>query len=173
MSGQIRRESCYFCGNEDTEVHEEHHIVPRRFGGSDRDENLVQLCPTCHQKIERLYGTRFYNTLGVGEGVPAGDELARELGKVDPSYDECESVIDAGVEFKYELLEQLGLYPARYLCPGCYNITLPVTNPDEEGAPSCPRCGASRGAVSFESNILSASFIESRESPNARGDYSG
>lgn len=169
MSEQIRRESCYFCGNEDTEVHEEHHIVPERFGGTDQDRNLVQLCPTCHRKIERLYGPRFYTTLGVSEGVPAGDELARELGKVNPSYDECEHVIDAAVEFKYEFLTQLGLDPARYLCPGCYNVNLPVDDPREDGALYCPHCGTSREDVSFTSNILKASFIE----PQPRGGIDG
>ena len=60
------RDDCYFCG-EDTDVLERHHLVPQRKGGSDKDENLVQICPTCHQKLERLYDDRFYNALGAND----------------------------------------------------------------------------------------------------------
>lgn len=55
---------CHFCsGGHD--VVQKHHIVPRRFDGSDDGENLVELCPTCHRKIESLYDKRFYDELGV------------------------------------------------------------------------------------------------------------
>lgn len=54
---------CYFCP--ETERLEQHHIVPRRFGGSDNTENLVTVCPTCHSKLESLYNKRFYQQLGV------------------------------------------------------------------------------------------------------------
>jgi hypothetical protein len=63
---QYPREDCYFC-DEDTDVLEEHHLVPRRKGGSDNNENLVQVCPTCHQKLERLYDDRFYKALGASD----------------------------------------------------------------------------------------------------------
>ena len=62
---QYDRVTCYFCLSEERHILEDHHIVPRRFDGSDDDENLVRVCPTCHQKLERLYGDRFYNELGV------------------------------------------------------------------------------------------------------------
>lgn len=70
---QYDRATCYFCLSEETEVLEEHHIVPRRFGGGDEDENLVLLCPTCHSKIERLYGRRFYTELGAADDVNESD----------------------------------------------------------------------------------------------------
>ena len=60
---QYNRATCYFCLSEETEVLQEHHIVPRRFDGSDSTKNLVRLCPTCHEKIERLYDSRFYEEL--------------------------------------------------------------------------------------------------------------
>jgi len=56
-------QDCYFCT--ETERLEEHHIVPRRFDGSDSDENTVTVCPTCHSKLESLYDSRFYSELGV------------------------------------------------------------------------------------------------------------
>jgi len=62
---QYDRVTCYFCLSEERQILEEHHIVPRRFDGSDDDENLVRVCPTCHQKLERLYDDRFYDELGV------------------------------------------------------------------------------------------------------------
>lgn len=70
---QYNRATCYFCLSEETEVLEDHHIVPRRFGGGDGDENQVRLCPTCHRKIERLYNSRFYEEIGV-EGTAESDE---------------------------------------------------------------------------------------------------
>jgi len=62
---QYDRVTCYFRLSEERQILEEHHIVPRRFDGSDDDENLVRVCPTCHQKLERLYDDRFYDELGV------------------------------------------------------------------------------------------------------------
>lgn len=57
--------TCYMCGNKNGDVLERHHIVPRRFGGSDDDENLVDLCSNCHSAIEKLYNKRFYDALEV------------------------------------------------------------------------------------------------------------
>jgi hypothetical protein len=71
---QCERVTCYFCLSEETEVLEDHHIVPRRFGGSDEDENMVRLCPTCHRKIERLYDSRFYEEIGVEDTEDCDDE---------------------------------------------------------------------------------------------------
>lgn len=66
---------CYFCGGGQG-VLETHHIVPRRLGGTDADDNLVDLCPTCHQRLERLYDDEFYRKLGVDVGKrQSGDEL--------------------------------------------------------------------------------------------------
>jgi DNA replicative helicase MCM subunit Mcm2 (Cdc46/Mcm family) len=67
---QYDRGSCYFCHEPDTHILETHHIVPRRFDGTDDAENLVTVCPTCHQRLERLYDERFFESLGV---EPAGD----------------------------------------------------------------------------------------------------
>ncbi|MDY6916827.1 MAG: HNH endonuclease signature motif containing protein [Chloroflexota bacterium] len=30
-----------------------HHIIPREQGGSNRKDNLIVLCPTCHRKADR------------------------------------------------------------------------------------------------------------------------
>jgi hypothetical protein len=62
---QYERDSCYFCHEQDTHILETHHVVPRRFGGTDSPENLVRVCPNCHSRLERLYDGRFYDELGV------------------------------------------------------------------------------------------------------------
>lgn len=68
---------CAFCG--DDRVTERHHIVPRRYDGSDDDENLVTVCPTCHEVLERLYDRRFYQKLG----ARIDDRDAYEKGVLD------------------------------------------------------------------------------------------
>lgn len=59
---------CFICGDDNEKVLQEHHIVPKRYDGSDRDENLVWLCASCHQAIEKLYDDSFYERLGVEKG---------------------------------------------------------------------------------------------------------
>lgn len=60
---EVDRDTCYLCGGSHEGLLQQHHIVPRRFGGSDDTKNLVELCPTCHRKLERLYDHRFYEQL--------------------------------------------------------------------------------------------------------------
>jgi len=59
----LKMSECHFCGAGDPL--ESHHIVPRRFDGSDSAENIATVCPTCHSKLEKLYNRRFYKELGV------------------------------------------------------------------------------------------------------------
>lgn len=62
---KINTDGCYFCARTtDIEVH---HIVPQRFNGSDKRENLVGVCERCHKKLEGLYGKRFYEKLGIAD----------------------------------------------------------------------------------------------------------
>ena len=51
---------CEICGCENGNVLEQHHKIPARFGGTDRDENLATLCANCHTVIERLYNESFW-----------------------------------------------------------------------------------------------------------------
>ncbi|QIO25411.1 HNH endonuclease [Haloarcula sp. JP-L23] len=59
------REDCYFCGEQG--ALDSHHIVPKRHGGTDKNENLVTVCPTCHRKLETLYDKEFYESIGIKE----------------------------------------------------------------------------------------------------------
>lgn len=61
----MSHDACFICGDVNGNSHQDHHIVPRRFGGSDSDENVVTLCASCHQAVEKLYDKRFYDELGV------------------------------------------------------------------------------------------------------------
>ena len=40
--------ACRLCG--ELTVHR-HHVVHRRLGGDDASENLITLCPSCHQDV--------------------------------------------------------------------------------------------------------------------------
>lgn len=85
------RDNCYFCGEDDESILETHHVVPRRFGGSDDPENLVDVCPSCHGKLEELYGPRFYDELAFyrrsGE-TPDGQRIPDNSLHFFVSYDE-------------------------------------------------------------------------------------
>lgn len=38
-----------------------HHILPRRYGGRNTKNNLITLCPSCHQQIEYV-ARRFFKS---------------------------------------------------------------------------------------------------------------
>ncbi|WP_242695431.1 HNH endonuclease [Halomontanus rarus] len=54
---------CFICSEGNDCKLQKHHIVPRRYGGSDSEENLVTLCANCHRAVEALYDDRFYDRL--------------------------------------------------------------------------------------------------------------
>lgn len=62
---QTGRDRCYICGGGNSDILETHHIVPQRFDGDDSQDNLVDLCASCHRALEKLYDRRFYKELGV------------------------------------------------------------------------------------------------------------
>jgi hypothetical protein len=57
-------ESCFICDESNPVVLQRHHIVPRRYAGSDDDENLVTLCANCHVALERIYTDEVFTQLG-------------------------------------------------------------------------------------------------------------
>jgi hypothetical protein len=59
------RPRCDFCPN--NHDLEEHHVIPRRFGGLDQPENIVRVCQRCHRKLERLYDRTFYEWFGIDD----------------------------------------------------------------------------------------------------------
>lgn len=59
---------CTECGS--TVNLEIHHIVPRRLGGGNTDDNLVTLCKTCHAKTEKI-SRRMKRRVGLGSQTAA------------------------------------------------------------------------------------------------------
>ena len=80
-------ERCNVCGQTNPETLETHHVVPRRYGGSDAPENLVDLCGSCHNAIESIYDDAFYRRLNTASTL-AGDRVDdRDLGhEVEPQH---------------------------------------------------------------------------------------
>lgn len=56
---------CQICGDVRPRSMEEHHILPRRFGGDDHEENLVTLCGSCHRAVESIYDKKFWTSVGL------------------------------------------------------------------------------------------------------------
>lgn len=133
-------EECAFCG--DDRVIHEHHIIPRRFGGSDDDENLLPLCPTCHVIVEETWDKEFYEAVGARQD--AGEEYVRGVLDAAACINDLDvngrrtvsspsqrsaafGVLGAALEDIAELVEDYTL------CIGCDQLT------DES---PCKHCGA-------------------------------
>lgn len=69
-------ESCDICGQTNSSTLETHHVVPKRYGGSDHPENLVSLCGSCHNAVERIYDESFYQRFGQTP-LPLGEKQER------------------------------------------------------------------------------------------------
>jgi len=100
MSEQIERDDCYICGRGHGDILERHHIVPRRFGGTDSADNLVDLCPSCHRALEKLYGTRFYEQLGITTKSEQETQVSGVCGFEDCQADAEHLVGGVGVDMK-------------------------------------------------------------------------
>lgn len=53
-------DSCFICGFEKEHALEEHHLIPRRYSGSDTEANMVTVCSNCHRALESLYNDQFF-----------------------------------------------------------------------------------------------------------------
>lgn len=84
----VQDPECFICGEANPQLIEEHHIVPRRYGGSDDPENLVALCSSCHTAVERIYNDSFYARLGLRSSqfqheVAVGEIEGAEIKTID------------------------------------------------------------------------------------------
>lgn len=98
---------CFICGADNPNVLEEHHIVPRRYGGGNDAENLVTLCSNCHTTVEKLYDERFYHELGVEAEEPDynGRTMLEYKAIVEQFIDECSFVTVGGTAPKDAVYE--------------------------------------------------------------------
>ncbi|MBU3905213.1 MAG: HNH endonuclease [Nanoarchaeota archaeon] len=46
------KNTCYKCNKKGLQIH---HIIPFKFSKSDRPDNLITLCQSCHTKIDHEY----------------------------------------------------------------------------------------------------------------------
>lgn len=143
------RDDCYICGGGNADILEGHHLVPQRFGGEDGSPNVVELCPSCHAALERLYDERFYSALSV---TPPEDDSSGECAYVGCT--STETVIVTGVKG----MEDVAICASHRECgkPGCGSSRvdiLPLVG-ESGGALRCPEhqvcesnCGSTNTAV--------------------------
>jgi len=53
-------EECEICGQHYPNAMNQHHLIPKRYGGSNSDDNLIVLCANCHSAIEQIYDRSFW-----------------------------------------------------------------------------------------------------------------
>lgn len=92
-------QGCFICGEEVPHGIHSHHVVPQEYGGSDEEQNLVDLCASCHSAIHKMYGQRFYRELGVtkpdtSESVCSVSDCTSTTGKFLPAT--VEGVVEGG-----------------------------------------------------------------------------
>lgn len=84
--GSLQKGKCACCGNR---IQHYHHIVPRSAGGSNKPENIIGLCESCHEKVHKneldlseAGERKKYNALSVlNQAIPRiSDILESELG---------------------------------------------------------------------------------------------
>jgi len=133
------RESCYFCGA-DGPI-ETHHIVPRRYNGIDDQINFVDLCSSCHEKLEQLYGRRFYNRIGAREAEESylPRETLERIASVQSELflDDSIDSFNSRPELLERLIDEFDLNET--VCHACHKIATPT---DTEGDSECCKfCG--------------------------------
>lgn len=70
-------DSCFICGFDKEYALEEHHLIPRRYGGPDSEANVVTVCSNCHQALESLYNDRFFTK--IAELIDEKNELPNSV----------------------------------------------------------------------------------------------
>jgi len=151
-------EHCYICGEARQNSLEEHHLVPKRYGGSDSQKNLATLCASCHSAIEKLYDDAFFKRMGVSKPSKSTDQcgwrcMHENCTSTDTSTIKC---INCGFE--------MVLCNAHKKCTVCGDNKIdavPVKNPEEQDGPHqhTPRCKQHRictqnGCASYDTSVL-------------------
>lgn len=97
---------CVICGCENPNVLEKHHKIPSRYGGTDRDENLVTLCANCHAAVERIYNDDFWSrveALDFSDRDPDPEQHRENLQWYNGSEQVAESVSNSGDDEQTEV----------------------------------------------------------------------
>ena len=72
----VMDQMCSICKKQTKDIHV-HHIVPKSRGGSDKKENLINVCLDCHSKI---HDVSFKGEKGL---IKEGHKKAKIKGKID------------------------------------------------------------------------------------------
>jgi len=100
-------ERCFICGDDNPNVLQNHHILPRRHGGGDSAENLVTLCANCHVAVEKIYDDEFYERAGYSSGrynECVDSDTAQEY--VEEFLNTCDDVVFEGMVAKRALYDK-------------------------------------------------------------------
>lgn len=109
MNASKDGQKCHFCSVSEHTALEEHHIIPQRHGGSDEPENLVMLCGSCHNKIERLYDQEFYSVMACSESDRGGQVNTGTGRRVDATQSKDRMIPPDSPHIQ---VEQLKFFPA-------------------------------------------------------------
>jgi len=93
--------TCQICGAQRPRSMETHHIIPRRYGGSDDDPNLVTLCSSCHTAVESIYSDDRWQQVGLTKESTDGDD------------DDTPSIDDVGSQPLFDLIQMLAELDSR------------------------------------------------------------
>jgi len=110
-------ERCFICAEDNPNVLQTHHILPRRHGGGDSAENLVTLCANCHVAVERIYDDGFFQRIITSEVDTSRSDISKEdcTDSVDYDtakkhigefFDKCDDVTFSGMVMKQALYEK-------------------------------------------------------------------
>ena len=83
---------CQICGDVRPNSMETHHVIPRRYGGADTDENTVRLCSSCHAAVESVYNDATWERTPLAAASNNADggtiqEFIQQRIKIDESYE--------------------------------------------------------------------------------------
>jgi len=102
-------DNCRICGHVNSNDLETHHVVPRRYGGSNSPSNLVTLCGSCHNALENIYDDRFYARLNIQqprEPITEEDIGDDHLNRIWQTNGFRPKVIDSEAEFNPTVLNE-------------------------------------------------------------------
>lgn len=160
---------CKICRDDvPSEAIETHHLVPKRHGGDDSDENLVDLCANCHRVLERLYTDAVWDRWNMKKTRERLDVLEDKVQEWRDRIYSCESPEDELREEKMDLIENHGGVAIDYWqdvdtqdagCPAC-GCRLNVFS-DKKGM--CPECNKSWYNFEWVEHDHNVSFGELKE----------
>ena len=115
---------CGICEKENDEsLKNEHHRIPKAFGGSDDKSNLFTLCPSCHQTLHRL-AEMYQNPKKAGQVNSIAQNYCRDFKNPQIA---CNKLKDlAKCAFEYELKVNQGLVKLNPWSEKMLSINLPI-----------------------------------------------